>query len=245
MQGGPLVCAWPTSSPVLADSVSALNESDSKPSVSPKSTPTPPPSSGSIGPMSPTSETSPRSDPFRTPRCGPPAFRARTFPCFSRTPKELRASGLVFGGSWRDCLKVAIQSTSSWKTFQLSFDEGSERFSSIFPRSGILWNGTVYQRPPLAPLTDGIACGLLPTPRASDGDKGIRSAGGAARERARRKNGLDLPTVCGGRPHPEFVEWLMGYPEHHTALDASETPSSRKSRRGLAKESRKSRASHD
>ena len=35
-----------------------------------------------------------------------------------------------------------------------------------------------------------------------------------------------------GQLNPTWVEWLMGYPAEWTALDASETPSSRKSRRG-------------
>lgn len=57
---------------------------------------------------------------------------------------------------------------------------------------------------------------LLPTPRAADGTKGIRTAEGTAKERLRRKNGQDLPTTIGGRLNPAFVEWLMGYPIGHT-----------------------------
>ena len=53
---------------------------------------------------------------------------------------------------------------------------------------------------------------LYPTLKASDGNKGIRTPEGAARERLRRKNGLDLPTILGGRPSPQFAEWLMGFP---------------------------------
>lgn len=74
---------------------------------------------------------------------------------------------------------------------------------------------------------------LLPTLKASDGSKGIRTAAGTARERERRKNGLDLPTVLGGRVHPTFAEWMFGYPIGHTVLDRSEIASSRKSRNGL------------
>jgi hypothetical protein len=57
----------------------------------------------------------------------------------------------------------------------------------------------------------GRAVHQWPTPRAADGDKGIRTAEGSARERARRKNGQDLPTMAGGSLNPTWVEWLMGY----------------------------------
>jgi hypothetical protein len=35
----------------------------------------------------------------------------------------------------------------------------------------------------------------------------------------------------GGTLNPMWVEWLMGFPTDHTALNASETPSSRKSQK--------------
>ena len=74
---------------------------------------------------------------------------------------------------------------------------------------------------------------LFPTPRACDGDKGIRTPEGAAKERERRKKGQDLPTVVGGSLNPQWVEWLMGYPLGWTDLGGSATPSSRRSRKPL------------
>ena len=61
---------------------------------------------------------------------------------------------------------------------------------------------------------------LWPTPRASDGSKGIRTPEGAARVRERRRHyGLDLQTAVGsGQLNPEWVEWLMGYPIGWTEL---------------------------
>jgi len=35
----------------------------------------------------------------------------------------------------------------------------------------------------------------------------------------------------GLKPHPEFVELMMGFPRHHSELKASEMPSSRKSQK--------------
>ncbi len=63
--------------------------------------------------------------------------------------------------------------------------------------------------------------GMWPTPKASDGEKGIRTPDGCARmmERANRKNGQDLPTMAGGTLNPTWVEWLMGYPLGWTVLE--------------------------
>ena len=128
------------------------------------------------------------------------------------------------------------------------------RFSEPWPRSGMMRNGTAYQLAPLARLTDATACGLLPTPRATDGDKGTRTAEGAAKEFARgrnidlgmvvklwptptvqdaannggpsqyERNSLPLNAAVGGALNPTWVEWLMGFPTGHTDLNPSETP---------------------
>ena len=70
---------------------------------------------------------------------------------------------------------------------------------------------------------------LWPTPRAADGEKGIRTPEGAAKERLRRKNGEDLPSAVGGTLNPRWVEWMMGYPDGWTDLGPLAIPSSRKS----------------
>lgn len=44
-------------------------------------------------------------------------------------------------------------------------------------------------------ITSGCDGGYWPTPRAADGDKGVRTWGGAMKERERRKNGVDLCTA--------------------------------------------------
>ena len=92
---------------------------------------------------------------------------------------------------------------------------------------------------------------LYPTPRSCDGEKGCRTPEEAAKERLRRKNGEDLPSVvmgmtyaempryvrdAGGLPlrpsgslNPEWVEWLMGFPIGYIDCGPWVTPSSRKS----------------
>lgn len=51
---------------------------------------------------------------------------------------------------------------------QVTLDGSSETFSETWPRAGMTRSGTAYLRPPLAPLTNGIASGLWPTPGAND-----------------------------------------------------------------------------
>jgi hypothetical protein len=77
---------------------------------------------------------------------------------------------------------------------------------------------------------------MWPTPRASDAEKGPRTAEGAAKEVA-RGHGPDLPAVAGGSLNPTWVEWLMGFPEGWTVLDPSEMPSSRRSRKPSGEQS--------
>jgi hypothetical protein len=49
----------------------------------------------------------------------------------------------------------------------------------------------------------------------------------------------NLQTVINGSLNPQWVEWLMGYPIGHTALDASATQSYLKSRKSSQKRSTK------
>jgi hypothetical protein len=48
---------------------------------------------------------------------------------------------------------------------------------------------------------------------------------------------LQLGSLNGGALNPTWVEWLMGFPEGWTALDASEMPLSRKSSKKSAEPS--------
>lgn len=125
-------------------------------------------------------------------------------------------------------------------------------------RSGMMRSGTVYPLPPLAPLTAGTGSGLLPTPEASNTKAVAMRSGGreprdflkplprltkdgllttpCADDTGYRKGkyaqgGTALSTQIGGQLNPTWVEWLMGFPLGWTALERSETPSSRKSRK--------------
>jgi len=51
--------------------------------------------------------------------------------------------------------------------------------------------------------------------------------------------GEEVAGLHNGRLNPTWVEWLMGFPLTWTVLQASETPSSRKSRKSLDEQSSK------
>lgn len=93
---------------------------------------------------------------------------------------------------------------------------------------------------------------MFPTPRSCDGEKGTRSEAEHAKERARRKNGVDLPTevmyptttvndsknngsksqqerntpglnvIVGVNLNPDWVELLMGFPKGWSSLTHGE-----------------------
>jgi hypothetical protein len=77
----------------------------------------------------------------------------------------------VFGANTRVSLANYDPATSSWRTSQLSLLEDSTGSSVTWPRSGMTRNGTAFPLVPLAPLTGGTGSGLLPTPRAQNGEQ--------------------------------------------------------------------------
>ena len=78
--------------------------------------------------------------------------------------QESTAPARDYGSSTPDSLASYDPDTSSWRTSQGCFLEEWETFSESWPRSGMMRNGIAYQLPPLVPLTDVTASGLLATP---------------------------------------------------------------------------------
>jgi hypothetical protein len=122
----------------------------------------------------------------------------------------LTAKSQVYGGSSHGSLARFDPASSSWKTPQSSLDEGSETFSETWPVSGMMRSGIAYQLPTLALVTDETGLGLFPTPLASE--TGFRRS-------KFPQGGTSLSTFLGGRPNPDWIEWLMNFPIRHTALE--------------------------
>ena len=126
------------------------------------------------------------------------------------------------------------------------------KYSKVSMRSGMMRNGTVSLRQPLAPLTRGIASGLWPTPRAqsatgsgpsrvghrTDLQTAVKTwptptsrdwkDGSASSCRNVPVNGLlgravHIGSTMTGSLNPTWVEWLMGLPAEWTDLSNSET----------------------
>jgi hypothetical protein len=130
-----------------------------------------PSSSKSTGPTSPDTETCASADDttwnqLTLLRAGSPA---RT--CPSRgNDRGLRANAPPSGESSPESL-ASLGPDGLWRRmyqgcFQVMMDGSLETFSGTWPRSGMMRNGTVYQRQPLVPRTSVIGYSLLPTPTA-------------------------------------------------------------------------------
>jgi len=96
--------------------------------------------------------------------------------------------------------------------------------SETWPQAGTTSSGTAFRLRPSAPLTYERESGYWPTPLRSEAFGGIRT-------RRFSQGGAPLSFVLGGRPNPDWLEWLMGFPPGWTDYgpEDSATPSSPRS----------------
>ena len=125
--------------------------------------------------------------------------------------KVLEEKKAVCGNIWLESLERSNQSTFLSKTPLCSALEDSVLSSMILPHWGTLLNGELYRQPALAQITKGLGCGLLPTPTCHNAKEGAYPA------EYKRKTPT-LATHVGGKIHPEFTEWMMGWPLGWTDL---------------------------
>ena len=174
------------------------------------------------------------------PTLGQLTLFAEDFPAkISRSQADvlgLKESAAAYGRNTLELLAKYDQVLSSWKTQQACLVSGWQEFSETWPVSGMMRSGIAYQLPPLALPISATASGLLPTLTARD----FKSDSCSPEFRAKRDAmtmGKTLPWVLGGLLNPKFCEWFMGFPEGWTELEASETPSSRKSQKSSGEQS--------
>jgi hypothetical protein len=167
--------------------------------------------------------------PFHEPMLFAADSRARTLQAPACAP-ESTATTPGYGVNSPELLASYDRATSLWKTSQLCLDGELAVYSETWPRSGLMRSGIAYRLPPLVPITDATACGLWPTPCATESRQGFQN-----RTRGKRGTQESLTTVAcktlgltRGALNPTWVEWLMGFPLAWTVLDALEMPSSRK-----------------
>jgi len=226
------------SSAESAASALDLNELVCEPSSSLKSTPIAKPSSGGTGQASLFTETSALSmASLATSSVGDSHAKTSVTLVLAL---ELQENDPVCGRPSRASLAEFDPDTSSWRTSQRCLIEGWEPFLETWPESGMTRSGRLYPRAPWAHHTCDDGCSLWPTPTASMDERGF---GIPLHENTVR---YKLSTVRrvhalvgehGWRIHPNFTEALMGYPTDWTEIKESGIPSSRRSRKKLAKRS--------
>lgn len=122
-------------------------------------------------------------------------------------------SGLKHLGSF----KKLNPNSHTWKmSLSYCLQDTLHKWPEIWPRAGIVLSGECYQPPNWAHRICEIESGLLPTPAASEGCRVVGKS-----QYSRHTPGL--AAQLGGTPHPEYLEWMMGWPTGWTALEPLET----------------------
>ena len=120
---------------------------------------------------------------------------------------ESTGPGLRCGATWPASLAKFDPDSHGWKTAQCSLLGDSDEFLQTFPRWGMTRNGVLSELPKLVPTTNVSESGsLLATPTCHNAKEGDYPA-----ERNRRTP--LLATHVGGKIHPHFTEWMMGWPQ--------------------------------
>lgn len=129
--------------------------------------------------------------------------------------------GRSTGESFAKLLPSGSWARMSQDCFQASLDGSLEEYSETWPKWGMMLDGVAYAPHGLEPFINEREYSLLPTPTASD-------AKGSPRGRFRGtqswtpSNLREVFRECqtdGEYPHPEFVEWMMGFDTGYTDLN--------------------------
>lgn len=128
----------------------------------------------------------------------------------------LKESGVECGNTWQELLEKSNQLMLGLKTPLCLLKEDWEPSLKTWPRWGTMRNGECFQQEPLELITRGKESGYLPTPTCHNAKEGAYPA-----EYTRKTP--TLATHVGGKIHPEFTEWMMGWPLGWTGLKPLET----------------------
>ena len=151
-------------------------------------------------------------------------FPAKTS-ALPETGQGWQANAPAYGASTPELLASFDPVSSSWKTSQLCFLEGLTTYSGTWPRSGMTRNGIAYLLDSLDSRKYGTVSGYWPTPTKSDAKRCAQFKLASLTKRVRSVNGNKwnfaehAAEMLGTYPHPELVEWLMGFPKGWTELE--------------------------
>ena len=141
----------------------------------------------------------------------------------------------VFGGKCIELLANYNHDMQCWKTYQISFDWGDDRWLDHLPPSGMIVNGQLYQLDNSTPLINGHDGSVLPnfpTPTPHELKQEPRYPSAWRREevlnmnsclgvKACRHYGITKKQAIGMELviNPAFIEWMMGFPIGWTELE--------------------------
>ena len=130
------------------------------------------------------------------------------------------------GSTWRELSVRFDRNSSSWKTVQCLFDEDLPESSLTLPRWGMMRGGELWERTMSALPTGETEFGLLPTVLQSDatGTGRNRYVGSQAYRGGKAIEGLRTSPTDPQYIHPDFAEWMIGWPIAWSALEPLETP---------------------
>ena len=141
------------------------------------------------------------------------AFHAKTL---AHKEKEMAwtESDQECGNTWRGWLAKYDPDSCSWKTPQCSLLGEEQESLATLPRWGMTVDGLLWELPTLEPITSETESGLLeklPTPQCHNSKEANYPA-------EHRRVTPSLGMYVGGKIHPEFTEWMMGWPLGWTDL---------------------------
>jgi hypothetical protein len=141
------------------------------------------------------------------------AFHARTLvPQVVGT--DLTENDQECGKKWLASFTKYDPNMCLWKTHQCSLVGDLDEFSETWPQWGLMRDGECWEQRMLEQTTKGTEYGLLeklPTPTCHNSKEGNYPA-------EHRRKTSSLAMHVGGKIHPMFTEWMMGWPLGWTDL---------------------------
>ena len=146
----------------------------------------------------------------------------------AETGAVLEAKNRPFGLRCSASFGKFDRNTSSWKTPMNLFGTDSMLSSKAWTRAGTMRNGECWERPMLVRPTSENDVGFSERVPQSPGKRQmwrtpIASMGGRAKTVTKRTQ-IKLSDQIGGKPNPEFIEWLMGFPAKWSGLEVLAMP---------------------
>jgi len=138
---------------------------------------------------------------------------------------ESKATEAAFGESIKGSFANYDPASRSWKTSQLCLTGELSGFSETWPRSGMMRNGSAFERQTLVPLIDETEFGLWPTPAGfgTDGHGSELSQATKYRENPGGPIRVKWPTPKAGRPD-QANTFARGNPNLAKAVTMWPTP---------------------